>query len=115
MKYPTPAAIHAALIDQLDEQTAIVIVQYPDFLGNIYDYTDLIEKAHEVGALVAVAVNPVALGMLKTPGEMGADIVVGEGQPLGIPLSYGGPYLGIFATNKGIYPQDIRPTGRRDS
>ena len=95
-----PSGDPAGLINQIDEQTAIVIVQYPDFLGNIYDYTGLIEKAHAVGALVAVAVNPVALGMLKTPGEMGADIVVGEGQPLGIPLSYGGPYLGIFATNK---------------
>ncbi len=95
-----PSGEPAALIDQLDDQTALVIVQYPDFLGNIFDYTELITKAHEFGALVAVAVNPVALGMLKTPGEMGADIVVGEGQPLGLPLSYGGPYLGIFATRK---------------
>ena len=95
-----PSGEPAALIDQLDVQTALVIVQYPDFLGNIFDYTELITKAHEFGAMVAVAVNPVALGMLKTPGEMGADIVVGEGQPLGLPLSYGGPYLGIFATKK---------------
>ena len=96
----TPIGDPAPLIAQLDEDTALVIVQYPDFLGNIYDYTDLINKAHEVGALVAMAVNPLALGMLKTPGEMGADIVVGEGQPLGLPLSFGGPYLGIFATKK---------------
>jgi glycine dehydrogenase subunit 1 len=95
-----PTGEPAALIDQLDDQTALVIVQYPDFLGNIFDYTELITKAHEFGAMVAVAVNPVALGILKTPGEMGADIVVGEGQPLGLPLSYGGPYLGIFATKK---------------
>lgn len=95
-----PSGDPSVLINQLDDQTALVIVQYPDFLGNIYDYTELIEKAHEVGALAAVAINPVALGILKTPGEMGADIVVGEGQPLGIPLSYGGPYLGIFATKK---------------
>jgi glycine dehydrogenase subunit 1 len=95
-----PTGDPSALIDLLDEQTALVVVQYPDFLGNIFDYTNLIEKAHEVGALAAVAVNPVALGILKTPGDMGADIVVGEGQPLGIPLSYGGPYLGIFATKK---------------
>jgi glycine dehydrogenase subunit 1 len=99
-KSSNPSGEPAALIDQLDDQTALVIVQYPDFLGNIFDYTELISKAHEFGALVAVAVNPVALGMLKTPGEMGADIVVGEGQPLGLPLSYGGPYLGIFATKK---------------
>lgn len=99
-KVKDPSGDPAGLIKQLDEQTALVIVQYPDFLGNIYDYTGLIEKAHGVGALVAVAINPIALGMLKTPGEMGADIVVGEGQSLGIPLSYGGPYLGIFATKK---------------
>jgi glycine dehydrogenase subunit 1 len=99
-KSSNPSGEPSALIDQLDDQTALVIVQYPDFLGNIFDYTELITKAHEIGALVAVAVNPVALGMLKTPGEMGADIVVGEGQPLGLPLSYGGPYLGIFATRK---------------
>ncbi len=99
-KVSNPTGDPAPLIAQLDEDTALVIVQYPDFLGNIYDYTDLINKAHEVGALVAMAVNPLALGMLKTPGEMGADIVVGEGQPLGLPLSFGGPYLGIFATKK---------------
>ena len=95
-----PSGEPAALINQLDDQTALIIVQYPDFLGNIFDYSQLISKAHEIGALVAMAVNPVALGLLRTPGEMGADIVVGEGQPLGIPLSYGGPYLGIFATKK---------------
>jgi glycine dehydrogenase subunit 1 len=84
----------------IDENTALVIVQYPDFFGRIYDFTKLIEVAHGRGALVCVAVNPTALGLFKTPGEMGADIVVGEGQPLGIPLSFGGPYLGIFTTRK---------------
>jgi glycine dehydrogenase subunit 1 len=84
----------------IDANTALVIVQYPDFFGRIYDYTALIADAHAQGALVCVAANPVALGFLKTPGGMGADIVVGEGQPLGIPLSYGGPYLGFFATRK---------------
>ena len=77
-----------------------MMVQYPDFFGRLYDYTDLIQTAHAAGALVAVVVNPIALGLLKPPGEFGADIVVGEGQPLGIPLSFGGPYLGIFATKK---------------
>ncbi|MCL4561252.1 MAG: aminomethyl-transferring glycine dehydrogenase subunit GcvPA [Chloroflexi bacterium] len=89
-----------SLTPLIDDQTSLVIVQYPDFFGRIFDYTSLINSAHQVGALVAVVINPTALGLLKTPGEMGADIVVGEGQPLGIPLSYGGPYLGIFATRK---------------
>ena len=89
-----------SLIPQIDAETALVIVQYPDFFGRIYDYARLIETAHKTGALVCVVANPIALGLLKTPGEMGADIVVGEGQPLGIPLSYGGPYLGFFATRK---------------
>jgi glycine dehydrogenase subunit 1 len=77
-----------------------VIVQYPDFFGRIYDYTALAQAAHQAGALLAVAVNPIALGLLTPPGQFGADIVVGEGQPLGIPLSFGGPYLGIFATRQ---------------
>ncbi len=93
--------VTAAHIEPLiDENTALVILQYPDFFGRIYDYTGLIETAHARGALVCVAANPIALGLLKTPGEMGADIVVGEGQPLGIPLAFGGPYLGFFATRK---------------
>ena len=88
----------AGLYDLIDEETGIVVVQYPDFFGRIYDYTELAEKVHEAGGLLAISVNPIALGLLKTPGEMGADIVTGEGQPLGIPVSYGGPYLGILTT-----------------
>jgi len=90
----------ASLETLIDDNTALVAVQYPDFFGRIYDYTKLIELAHAKGALVCVAANPIALGLLKTPGAMGADMVVGEGQPLGIPLSYGGPYLGFFTTRK---------------
>jgi glycine dehydrogenase subunit 1 len=89
-----------SLITLIDDNTALVIIQYPDFFGRIYDFTALIEAAHVQGALVCVIANPIALGLLKTPGEMGADIVAGEGQPLGIPLSFGGPYLGFFATRK---------------
>ncbi len=89
-----------ALLPLIDVNTALVILQYPDFFGRIYDYTSVVEAAHAQGALVCVAANPVALALFKTPGSMGADIVVGEGQPLGIPLSYGGPYLGFFATRK---------------
>jgi glycine dehydrogenase subunit 1 len=89
-----------ALESMIDENTALVIVQYPDFFGRIYDFTKLIELAHGKGALVCVTANPTALALFKTPGEMGADIAVGEGQPLGIPLSFGGPYLGFFTTRK---------------
>ncbi|GAP06723.1 glycine dehydrogenase (decarboxylating) alpha subunit [Anaerolinea thermolimosa] len=88
------------LLAKINENTAIVIVQYPDFFGRIYDYTQIAAAAHAAGALFCVAVNPIALGLLKPPSEFGADIVVGEGQPLGIPLSYGGPYLGILAARK---------------
>jgi len=88
------------LLPLLDLNTALVVVQYPDFLGQLYDLTEFAEKVHAVGALLAVSVNPIALGLFKTPGDFGADIVVGDGQPLGIPLSYGGPYLGLFATRK---------------
>uniref|UniRef100_A0A7C4KKI8 Probable glycine dehydrogenase (decarboxylating) subunit 1 n=1 Tax=Anaerolinea thermolimosa TaxID=229919 RepID=A0A7C4KKI8_9CHLR len=89
-----------ALLAKINENTAIVIVQYPDFFGRIYDYTQIAKATHAVGALFCVAVNPIALGLLKPPSEFGADIVVGEGQPLGIPLSFGGPYLGILAARK---------------
>ena len=95
-----PAARPEALIPLIDMNTALVVVQYPDFFGRVYDYTQLAEAVHAVGALLAIAVNPISLGLLKTPGEMGADIVTGEGQSLGIPLSFGGPYLGLFATRK---------------
>jgi glycine dehydrogenase subunit 1 len=86
----------------VDESTAVVLVPYPSFVGEVEDLSPLAEIVHTAGALLAVAVNPIALGMLKPPGEMGADIVFGEGQPLGIPLSFGGPYLGFFATKRAF-------------
>ena len=95
-----PAAGPDSLISLIDLDTALVVVQYPDFFGRVFDYTKLAEEVHSFGAMLAVSVNPIALGLLKTPGEMGADIVTGEGQSLGIPLSYGGPYLGLFTTRK---------------
>lgn len=92
----------AASLDELialvDENTAMLAVSYPNFFGQIEDFKTLAEKVHTVGALLVMVVNPMALGLFKSPGELGADIVVGEGQPLGIPLSFGGPYLGFFAT-----------------
>lgn len=89
-----------ALTALIDQDTALVIVQYPDFFGRIFDYSKLIETAHGQGALVCVVANPTALAMFKTPGSMGADIVVGEGQPLGLPMWFGGPSLGFFTTRK---------------
>lgn len=86
------------LVSMLDENTAMLAIAYPNFFGQVDDLKRLAERVHHVGALLVMVVNPMALGMLKSPGELGADIVVGEGQPLGIPLSYGGPYLGFFAT-----------------
>lgn len=81
---------------------ACVIVQNPSFLGTVRDFTDLAERCHAAGALLVVSFYPVSLGMLKTPGEMGADIAIGEGQSLGISLGFGGPYLGIMATTKDL-------------
>lgn len=86
------------LTDMLDENTAMLAVQYPNFFGQIDDFKGLAQKVHDAGALLVFVVNPLALALFKSPGELGADIVVGEGQPLGIPLSFGGPYLGFFAT-----------------
>jgi glycine dehydrogenase subunit 1 len=86
------------LIDLIDDKTCLVVVQYPDFFGRIFDYSTLVKAAHDEKALVSIHVNPLALGLLKPPGEFGADIVTGEGQTLGIPMAFGGPYLGIFAT-----------------
>ncbi len=88
------------LADLVDDTTCLLIVQYPDFFGRVYDYTKLIETAHAKGALVCVVANPTALALFKTPGSMGADIVVGDGQPLGIPMWYGGPSVGFFTTRK---------------
>ena len=84
----------------IDDNTMLVIVQYPDFFGRLYDYTKLIETAHGKGALVCVVANPTALALFKTPADMDADIVVGDGQPLGIPMWYGGPTLGFFTIKK---------------
>jgi glycine dehydrogenase subunit 1 len=95
---PDPTA-QEHLNDRLDDETSCVIVQTPDMFGNLRDLTPLAEAAHAKGALlVAVFTEAVSLGALRPPGAMGADIVVGEGQSIGNPLTFGGPYVGLFAT-----------------
>jgi glycine dehydrogenase subunit 1 len=89
------------LIAAIDEETSCVVVQYPDILGRATDLQPIADAAHAKGALlVAVVTEPVALGLIKAPGEMGADIVVGEGQSIGVGLQFGGPYVGLFATRE---------------
>ena len=88
------------IFQRLDKDTAVVILQNPNFFGAIDDLTDIIQKAHSFGALVIVSVYPISLGLLKTPADMGADIVTGEGQSLGLPLNFGGPYLGFICARK---------------
>lgn len=90
----------AALLNLIDDKTAMIAVQYPNFFGQIEDVRMAAEKAHAAGALLVVVANPLALGLLKSPGELGADIVVGDGQVLGVPMSFGGPYVGFFATKQ---------------
>lgn len=92
----------ADLTKRLDADTTIFVVQSPNFFGQIEDLSGLARAAHDAGTLLCVVCDPISLGLLKPPGRYGADIVVGEGQSLGIPLSYGGPYLGFFATRKDL-------------
>lgn len=98
----TGAADRAAFKAALTDEVGAVLIQNPNFFGCIDDLTDLIEQAHAVKAVVVCSSYPVSLGLIKTPGEMGADIVTGEGQSLGLPLAFGGPYLGFMATRKKL-------------
>ena len=88
------------IAESLSDDTAAVIVANPNFFGLLDDFTDLADLAHARGALLISSVYPISLGLVKTPGAMGVDIAVGEGQSLGIPLSFGGPYLGFMATRR---------------
>jgi len=91
----------ARLIAAIDDETSCVVVQNPNILGHVADLTELAERAHAKGALLIVVVTePVSLGAIRSPGEMGADIVVGEGQALGVGLNFGGPYVGLFGTRE---------------
>ncbi len=95
-----------ALVVRIDEDTSCVVVQYPDILGRLPDLEAIAEAAHQSGALlIAVVTEPVSLGAIRSPGELGADVVVGEGQALGVGLQFGGPYLGLFATREKFVRQ----------
>ena len=90
----------AALAEAIDDQTAAVFLQNPNFLGGVEDLEALGEQARAAGALVVTAVDPMTLGILKPPGEAGCDIALGEGQPLGNRLDYGGPSFGFFCAKQ---------------
>jgi glycine dehydrogenase subunit 1 len=91
------SAAELEITNKIDDQTSCVIAQYPDFYGNIEDLTHTAELAHKVGALFVVCVvEPTSLALLKAPADFGADVVVGEGQSFGIPVNFGGPYLGFM-------------------
>jgi len=88
------------LIELVDEDTACLCIANPNFFGQFEEVSGVAEQVHANGALLVAAVNPISLGLFKPPADYGADVAVGEGQPLGIPLSFGGPYLGFFATRR---------------
>ena len=91
----------SSIASAIDDHTAAVVVQSPNFFGCIEDLSSLANAAHAKGALLVVAITEaLSLGLLKSPGECGADIVVAEGQSFGVPLSFGGPYVGLFATQE---------------
>ena len=90
----------------LDDKTAAVVIQSPNFFGCVEDLAAIAEQAHAVGALLVVVVTEaISLGLLKPPGACGADIVVGEGQSFGVPMSFGGPHVGLFATREKFVRQ----------
>jgi glycine dehydrogenase subunit 1 len=95
-----------AIVDAITPETASVIVQYPDFYGTVYDLADIRKKCDETGTLMVVAFSDAsAFGLIKAPGSFGADIVVGSGQSLGIPMGFGGPHLGIFTCTQKLLRQ----------
>lgn len=101
-----PAAAMDRMIEEIDDQTSCVVVQNPDVFGHVIDLKPMADAAHKSGALLVVVVTEVvSLGALRSPGEMGADIAVGEGQSLGIGLNFGGPYLGLFTAREEFVRQ----------
>jgi glycine dehydrogenase subunit 1 len=109
------------LADLIDERTAAVVLQSPNFFGQIEDLEEIQQLVARSGALLIVIMDPISVGLIKRPGDCGADIVVAEGQPLGVPLQYGGPYLGLLACRSDylrkmpgrIIGQTVDQQGRR--
>jgi glycine dehydrogenase subunit 1 len=104
---PTPDGVgdRAWLADRVGSGTAVVAVQQPNFFGSVEDLRALADLAHGAGSLLVVGANPIALGLLETPGALGADVVVGEGQPLGLGMNFGGPLVGFFAARQKFLRQ----------
>jgi len=96
---------HAAIKTALSDETAAVLIQHPNFFGQLEAVDEIAHLAHARGALLVMSVDPISLGIVKTPGEYGADIAVGEGQGMGNATSYGGPYVGFFATRRDLIRQ----------
>jgi glycine dehydrogenase subunit 1 len=90
------------LRESLSEKTAALIIQSPNFLGLIENVDDITGEVHDCGGLLIFSYDPISLGILKTPGEYGTDIACADGQPLGLPLSYGGPYVGLFSVRQDL-------------
>ena len=91
-----------ALKEALDDSTACVLIQHPNYYGNLEDAAKIGEAAHDVKAKFIMSVNPISLGLIKSPAEYGADVAIGDGQPLGLPLAFGGPYLGFMASTDAM-------------
>ncbi len=96
---PAPEGVVSpkALAAAIDDQTACVLIQHPNFFGCLEDVEAIARVAHEAGAMLVVSFDPISVGLLKRPGDLGADVAIAEGQSLGSPMSFGGPYLGIMA------------------
>ena len=92
----------SALKEAMDEDVACVLIQHPNYFGNLEDAEEIGNIAHDVKAKLIMSVNPISLGLIKSPAEYGADVAVGDGQPLGLPISFGGPYIGFMATTDAM-------------
>jgi glycine dehydrogenase subunit 1 len=106
LRLPPAIDAEAAVLDAIDSDTACVVVQTPNVFGTVTDVSAIAEAAHDAGALlIVVTTEAVSLGLLKSPGEMGADIAVAEGQSIGNGLNFGGPYVGLFACTEKLLRQ----------